>query len=278
MSNTMTTAKRVRVREGVKTKRHSNIHFYFRVIMISLILLTIFGTYFIAYTNSLVKANTAILENELQNEYQTRYEKDTLLLQYEYLFKERDARIEAYNELNHLHEEIALLEEQLEIKKAREAQLASINLNSSPYTVSNLTGDQFNTIIEKIFEKYGISHSENLLYNCGDALEQMEKTYGVNGLFVMSISWMESGSKTSTLAKNHNNMTSIYGSNGLNTYSSPSECIMNTGRILKDNYYTNRGCRSASDIGKIYCPPNPNWANSITGFCNSIIRIAENLY
>ena len=277
MSSVMT-AKRVRTRKEVKVNRHSKIHFYFRVIMISMILLTIFGTYFMVYTNSLVKANTAIIENELQSEYQTRYDREALLLEYEYLFKERDARIEAYSELNRLHDEIALLEEQLEIKKEREAQLASINLNSSPYTVSNLTGDQFNTIIENLLSKYGIASSENLLYNCGDALEQMEKTYGVNGLFVMSISWMESGSKTSTLARNHNNMTSIYGSNGLNTYSSPSECIMNTGRILKDNYYTNRGCRSASDIGSIYCPPNPNWSNSITGFCNSIIRIAENLY
>lgn len=277
MSSVMT-AKRVRTRKEVKVNRHSKIHFYFRVIMISMILLTIFGTYFMVYTNSLVKANTAIIENELQSEYQTRYDREALLLEYEYLFKERDARIEAYSELNRLHDEIALLEEQLEIKKEMEAQLASINLNSSPYTVSNLTGEQFNTIIENLFSKYGIASSENLLYNCGDALEQMEKTYGVNGLFVMSISWMESGSKTSTLARNHNNMTSIYGSNGLNTYSSPSECIMNTGRILKDNYYTNRGCRSASDIGSIYCPPNPNWSNSITGFCNSIIRIAENLY
>lgn len=277
MSSVMT-AKRVRARKEVKVNRHSKIHFYFRVIMISMILLTIFGTYFMVYTNSLVKANTAIIENELQSEYQTRYDREALLLEYEYLFKERDARIEAYSELNRLHDEIALLEEQLEIKKEREAQLASINLNSSPYTVTNLTGEQFNTIIENLFSKYGISPSENLLHNCGDALEQMEKTYGVNGLFVMSISWMESGSKTSTLARNHNNMTSIYGSNGLNTYSSPSECIMNTGRILKDNYYTNRGCRSASDIGSIYCPPNPNWSNSITGFCNSIIRIAENLY
>ena len=277
MSSVMT-AKRVRTRKEVKVNRHSKIHFYFRVIMISMILLTIFGTYFMVYTNSLVKANTAIIENELQSEYQTRYDREALLLEYEYLFKERDARIEAYSELNRLHDEIALLEEQLEIKKEMEALLASINLNSSPYTVSNLTGEQFNTIIENLFSKYGIASSENLLYNCGDALEQMEKTYGVNGLFVMSISWMESGSKTSTLARNHNNMTSIYGSNGLNTYSSPSECIMNTGRILKDNYYTNRGCRSASDIGSIYCPPNPNWSNSITGFCNSIIRIAENLY
>ena len=277
MSSVMT-AKRVRTRKEVKVNRHSKIHFYFRVIMISMILLTIFGTYFMVYTNSLVKANTAIIENELQSEYQTRYDREALLLEYEYLFKERDARIEAYSELNRLHDEIALLEEQLEIKKEREAQLASINLNSSPYAVTNLTGEQFNTIIENLFSKYGIASSENLLYNCGDALEQMEKTYGVNGLFVMSISWMESGSKTSTLARNHNNMTSIYGSNGLNTYSSPSECIMNTGRILKDNYYTNRGCRSASDIGSIYCPPNPNWPNSITGFCNSIIRIAENLY
>lgn len=277
MSSVMT-AKRVRTRKEVKVNRHSKIHFYFRVIMISMILLTIFGTYFMVYTNSLVKANTAIIENELQSEYQTRYDREALLLEYEYLFKERDARIEAYSELNRLHDEIALLEEQLEIKKEREAQLASINLNSSPYAVTNLTGEQFNTIIENLFSKYGIASSENLLYNCGDALEQMEKTYGVNGLFVMSISWMESGSKTSTLARNHNNMTSIYGSNGLNTYSSPSECIMNTGRILKDNYYTNRGCRSASDIGSIYCPPNPNWSNSITGFCNSIIRIAENLY
>lgn len=277
MSSTMT-AKRVRTRKEVKVNRNSKIHFYFRVIMISLILLTIFGTYFMVYTNSLVKANTAILENELQNEYQTRYEKDTLMMEYDFNLRERNARLEAYATLEDLNNEIARLEEELEIKKEREAQLASINLNSSPYTVSNLTGDQFNAIINALFDKYGIASNENLLYQCGNALEQMEKTYGVNGLFVMSISWMESGSRTSTLARNHNNMTSIYGGNGLNTYSSPSECIMNTGRILKDTYYTSWGCRTASDIGSSYCPPNPNWANSITGFCNTIIRIAENLY
>lgn len=261
-----------------EVKTYSKFHFYFRTIVIALILGVIGITYLLMRTNASVETATRMIENNVRSEYENRYEINRRLLEFDYDLRLQQERLDAYAVLGEAEDTIAELQAQLEIKRAKEAQLASIRLNSSPYTVSNLTGEQFNEIINALFAKYGISSRENLLYNCGNALAEIEKVYGVNGLFVMAISWMESGSRTSNLARSHNNMTSIYGGDGLKTYSSPSECIINTGRLLKESYHDARGCRSASDIGSIYCPPNPNWANSITGFCKTIIRVAENLY
>ena len=261
-----------------EVKSHSKFHFYFRTIVIALILAVIGITYLLIQTNASVETATRMIENDVRSEYESRYEINRRLLEFDYDLRLQQERMDAYAILGEAEDTIAELQAQLEIKRAKEAQLASIQLNSSPYTVTNLTGEQFNEIINALFAKYGISSSENLLYNCGNALAEIEKVYGVNGLFVMAISWMESGSRTSDLARKYNNMTSIYGGDGLNTYSNPSECIINTGRILRNNYYDAWGCRNAADIGTIYCPPNPNWANSVTGFCKTIIRVAENLY
>ena len=274
----MTNATNVRSMPRMEVKTHSKFHFYFRTIVITLILAVIGITYLLVQTNASVQTATRMIENNVRSEYESRYEINRRLLEFDYDLRIQQERMDAYAVLGEAEDTIAELQAQLEIKRAKEAQLASIDLNSSPYTVTNLTGEQFNEIINALFAKYGISSNENLLYNCGNALEEIEKVYGVNGLFVMAVSWMESGSRTSDLARSHNNMTSIYGGDGLNTYSSPSECIVNTGRLLKESYYNARGCRSASDIGSIYCPPNPNWANSVTGFCKTIIRVAENLY
>ena len=274
----MTNVTNVRSMPRMEVKTHSKFHFYFRTIVITLILSVIGVTYLLVQTNASVQTTTRIIENNVRSEYESRYEINRRLLEFDYDLRVQQERMDAYAVLGAAEDTIAELQAQLEIKRAKEAQLASIDLNSSPYTVTNLTGEQFNEIINALFAKYGISSNENLLYNCGNALEEIEKVYGVNGLFVMAVSWMESGSRTSDLARSHNNMTSIYGGDGLNTYSSPSECIVNTGRLLKESYYNARGCRSASDIGSIYCPPNPNWANSVTGFCKTIMRVAENLY
>lgn len=274
----MTNVTNVRSMPRMEVKTHSKFHFYFRTIVITLILSVIGITYLLVQTNASVQTATRMIENNVRSEYESRYEINRRLLEFDYDLRVQQERMDAYAVLGEAEDTIAELQAQLEIKRAKEAQLASIDLNSSPYTVTNLTGEQFNEIINALFAKYGISSNENLLYNCGNALEEIEKVYGVNGLFVMAVSWMESGSRTSDLARSHNNMTSIYGGDGLNTYSSPSECIVNTGRLLKESYYNARGCRSASDIGSIYCPPNPNWANSVTGFCKTIMRVAENLY
>lgn len=274
----MTNVTNVRSMPRMEVKTHSKFHFYFRTIVITLILAVIGITYLLVQTNASVQTATRMIENNVRSEYESRYEINRRLLEFDYDLRVQQERMDAYAVLGEAEDTIAELQAQLEIKRAKEAQLASIDLNSSPYTVTNLTGEQFNEIINDLLAKYGISSNENLLYNCGNALEEIEKVYGVNGLFVMAVSWMESGSRTSDLARSHNNMTSIYGGDGLNTYSSPSECIVNTGRLLKESYYNARGCRSASDIGSIYCPPNPNWANSVTGFCKTIIRVAENLY
>ena len=224
-----------------RTKKEvSKARWYYRFIMCILIVFTLIMTTVFHYANMYYEAQISRINLDLRREFRYRYKQDVLLMQIDQNFR-------------------------------------MMELRSDPFTVSNLTGDQFNLVIESLLDRFGISHTENLLYQTGYALEQMEKTYGVNGIFVMAVSWMESGSKTSNLARSHNNMTSIYGGDGLNTYSSPSECIINTGRILKDNYYTAKGCRTASDIGPIYCPPNPNWANSITSFCNTIIHVSEDV-
>ncbi len=145
-------------------------------------------------------------------------------------------------------------------------------VTSDPYTPTNLTADQFNTIIASVCESYGRSTSGFIYAGYGQALVDTETTYGVNGLVILGMAQAESGLNTSDNAWTTNNATSICKNGKLVYYSSPYESIMATGNLLSK--YHNKGCNTIYDIGSIYCPVNPNWASTVQSYIDRFVSYA----
>lgn len=145
-------------------------------------------------------------------------------------------------------------------------------ISSDPYSSTNLTADQFNSIINSVCESYGRSTSGFIYSGYGQALADTESTYGVNGLVILGMAQAESGLNTSNNAWATNNATSICKNGKLIYYSSPYESIMATGNLLSK--YHNKGCNTIYDIGSIYCPVNPDWANVVQSYIDRFVSYA----
>lgn len=101
------------------------------------------------------------------------------------------------------------------------------------------------------------------------ALIDLEKNYGVNAMFAMAVSTLESGSGTSGRAKNRNN---YYGLELSNVWSGLYTNTQYWGKLIK-NSYIGQGRSSAASISTKYCPPNSsNWAS----FVNSQMGVYYN--
>lgn len=88
-----------------------------------------------------------------------------------------------------------------------------------------------------------------------DALIDLEKNKGINAMFAISVSTLESGSGTSVRACSKNNFYGIE----LPTYW--SGLYSNTqwwGNLIKERY-VGKGRKSVWTIGPVYCPPNREW-------------------
>ena len=151
-------------------------------------------------------------------------------------------------------------------------EIISTYVSSDPYTPTNLTADQFNSIITSVCESYGRSTSGFIYSGYGQALVDTETTYGVNGLVILGIAQAESGLNTSDNAWATNNATSICKNGKLVYYSSPYESIMATGNLLSK--YHNKGCNTIYDIGSIYFPVNPNWASTVQSYIDRFVSYA----
>lgn len=95
-----------------------------------------------------------------------------------------------------------------------------------------------------------------------------EKEYGINALFLASVSAQESAWGRSNIAKKYNN---IYGwtsnsKSGFREFKSKKECILYVAERLKNNYLTKDGIyyngTSISDINKRY-NGNKSWEDNI---------------
>ena len=153
--------------------------------------------------------------------------------------------------------------------------------NATPMVYSDvfipcgLTADQINQVILDTCAYYGIDSEKFALTGMGESLYEEEQTYGVNALAILAIAQGESGLNTSSIARSTNNVTSISnGSGSLVHYESYSECIMNTGRLLKDKYHDQFGYETLAGIGQTYCPYNSEWGSIVSGYMNTIVSLA----
>lgn len=90
---------------------------------------------------------------------------------------------------------IYLIEEQIPVEKNINLELT---IDSDLRKLSNLSAEEYDEMLE------GTN-----LYSLGSALEQAEKTYNINGLYLLGLACLESGYGTSDYAVERNNLVRL---------------------------------------------------------------------
>ena len=118
----------------------------------------------------------------------------------------------------------------------------------NPFIKSNLSVEQYN----KILAGTGLA-------GCGESYYNMEQTYGVNGLFALSVACLESG-----YGKHRANTNNFYGmrsSKGWMSFESPDANIQYFGQLMNKSLYKGKDILS---IGATYCPgTHVDWATKV---------------
>lgn len=141
-----------------------------------------------------------------------------------------------------------------------------IDINTDLRMPSNLNAIEYDTMLQ------GTN-----LYGLGEALEQAEKNYNVNGLYLMGLACLESGYGSSSYAINRNNLVGwgAYDNDPDNAsyFKSKNDCILFVAQKLQQNYLTENGAYfegySAKSVDIHYCTDKLH--------ANKIINIINNL-
>lgn len=128
--------------------------------------------------------------------------------------------------------------------------------------VTGATADELNELIDKIIDYRDISYCP--FKGKGDLLKEYEENYGISSICLLSIWTWESSFGTSSIAKNRNNYGGITGDGGYKYFASIEEGMEAQAKLLSENYIE-KGYVTYSEIGKKYCPVNPNWADNVRG-------------
>lgn len=178
----------------------------------------------------------------------------------------------------------------------------TVNNEIKKVTLVNITTEEtqeeINEIVEELEKNYNLSLATDLrtksnlnaidydtmldgtnLYGIGKALEQAEKKYSVNGLYLMGLCILESGWGTSDFAVKRNNLV---GWNAIDanpqlasTFESKEQCILYVAEKLQQNYLTEGGVYfegyTAKDIDVHYCTDKQH-ANKIVNIVNNLIE------
>ena len=118
----------------------------------------------------------------------------------------------------------------------------------NPYVKSNLSIEQYNTILE------GTG-----LEGCGESYYNMEQTYNVNGLFALSVACQESG--YGRYLANTYNFYGMRGSKGWMSFESPDANIQYFGELMNKSLYYGKDILG---IAATYCPgTHEHWASCV---------------
>jgi len=155
-----------------------------------------------------------------------------------------------------------------ESTKVENSALSIVSINATDLSQkSNLSANQFNSIIEKTLESRGYVYTASTFYNIGESLYNMEQTYGINGLFALAVSSQETEYGFSNLAVNKNNLFGISGDNGYRGFDTIDECIQYFGNMIA-KYYVGCDRTTISSIGFKYCPGSKSWITNVSWFFN----------
>lgn len=141
------------------------------------------------------------------------------------------------------------------------------------YNKSNVTSKSYASAndLEKVLAKTG-------LQGLGYAYVQAEKEYGVNAIFLLSITALESGWGTSNRARRDNNLSGfeVYNARSRGAvFSSKEESIMTTARLLSTHYLVKDGKNyhglSARAVNIDYCPDGGYWSGKVNEIASEIV-------
>lgn len=234
----------------------------------------------IKLSKDLIIAKNKTLNNLSQKEIILTKEYDNLLSELNSLNIEKEDTLKEQNELITLKKELEDKIIQMEIELSNK----KFNENSNEQIV-NLSQKDIHYNSENLLEPSNLNVEilKMLLKGTGLAgLEQdyidAEKEYGVNALFLVGLSALESGWGTSKRAIYDNNLTGfgVYSDNsiGIND-NSKRDNIFRTANCLKKNYLTVGGiCYKGLSIKSVnisYCV-NMSWADNINRIILNLIK------
>lgn len=177
---------------------------------------------------------------------------------------------------NNGSKEIFDYRKKVEVMNYMRSQYKNLKYTNTYFDIFNLTQpselseDEFNLIL------LGSNMS-----GLGYIFEEIEKTYNINGLFILAIAMQESGLGSSNMAITKNNVTGYmaYDSNtGLaKRFKSFEDCLMTTSRLISKDYLTKGGKHyngtSIFDINIKYCSQIDWSINLISIMFSSIEKI-----
>ena len=175
---------------------------------------------------------------------------------------------------------------ELEIQKQRELELEQERLRQEELERQRLAEIEANRVVTynpyNLLEPSNITREEAYIMLEGTALQTlsnayvyMEELYGVNTIYLMSLSAEESGWGRSQLAITHNNIGGIKSSNGWMYFSDWGECLDYKARLLKNQYLSENGDYfngySIWNVNIKYCEQN-TWADNINSIAYGLLN------
>lgn len=175
---------------------------------------------------------------------------------------------------------------ELEIQKQRELELEQERLRREELERQRLAEIEANRVVTynpyNLLEPSNITREEAYIMLEGTALQTlsnayvyMEELYGVNAIYLMSLSAEESGWGRSQLAITHNNIGGIKSSNGWMYFSDWGECLDYKARLLKNQYLSENGGYfngySIWNVNIKYCEQD-TWADNINSIAYGLLN------
>lgn len=166
--------------------------------------------------------------------------------------------------------EFELEQERLRQEELERIRIAEIEVNRvvtyNPYNLlepSNITREEAYEMLEG-----------TALQTLSNAYVYMEELYGVNAIYLMSLSAEESGWGRSQLAITHNNIGGIKSSNGWMYFSDWGECLDYKARLLKNQYLSENGDYfngySIWNVNIKYCEQD-TWSDNINSIAYGLL-------
>lgn len=185
---------------------------------------------------------------------------------------EMNEKVQAYEKYKiEEQKRIEAEQERLRQEELERQRLAEIEANRvvtyNPYNLlepSNITREEAYIMLEG-----------TALQTLSNAYVYMEELYGVNAIYLMSLSAEESGWGRSQLAITHNNIGGIKSSNGWMYFSDWGECLDYKARLLKNQYLSENGDYfngySIWNVNIKYCEQN-TWADNINSIAYGLLN------
>lgn len=159
--------------------------------------------------------------------------------------------------------ERSVQEELIDQYQQEQYQLYVSQIQCDPSNVSKITNLKLEDMHLLTEGTWWSGYEESLYY--------LEQRYGINAIFAMAVSSLESGGGTSSLARYSNN---YYGLMTGDKYASRFDCTMYFGDLMNRKYVGNSKI-SVYSIGPKYCPPNRKWEEYMDNYMRTHYSILK---